>query len=296
MSSMYLKYFFLIYCKILNRYDKNKGVKKIDEQIREPIQLSPDCNKVAYSKLNGKSIDNLTTSDLYIYETGKKSIKILENCFPQYQYNFSWETNGVAYTEVDGETNTFKLYIKNQFKDKELVDEGTAIFPLSYSDNGNILAYEKKDSNLEKSYYYIKKANEKPEHIATSNYFQLMPGNFSAYYIEDDIKAKQIGNLYYKELNKKPVKIATEVKKIISGESIYGYINSLKQKGILFQKNDGAVFLINEKKAPQKMCNLNTDESILLDESAKGFTIVPEREGIIKRGIYDKAKKNYVIK
>lgn len=298
----------------LYRYDKNKGIEKIAEGIKAPIYVSPDGKKIAYSKLNdgsltssdGKKIaysklddNNLTTSDLYIYEIGKTTMKILANCSQQDVYNFSWKTNSVAYTEFNNETNSNKLYIKKQFKDKELVDEGASIYTIFYSDDGNIMAYIKINTTLQTNDYYIKKSGAKSEHIATSKYFEFIPETFSAYYIGDDDKLKQKDNLYYKELNKPPVKIATEVRNIVFdgiGYDYNTYLDSLKQKRILFQKKDGMLFFVNEKKAPQKLGDLKVEEKLLLNGSANGFIIVNQADGKIKKGTYDKAKRSYAIK
>ena len=290
----------------LFRYDKETGTKKIDEQVRLPIYVSPDCKKVAYTKLNGKIDNKDNLSDLYIYEKGQPIIKILENCSEQDIYDFSWKTNAVAFTEINSESNINKIYIKKQSKEKELVDEGLGLFPLFYSDDGNTIAYQKSNSKEQTggaseqiNDYYIKKVGQKPEYIVKSEYFKLMPLSFSAYYIGNYDKAKRSGDLFYKELNKKPVKIAGQVKNIFLEGNHYDYkeyIDSLKQNRIFFQNKDGEIFMVKPRQAPQKICDLKTENNAILQGINKDFTIIPHGTGKITEAIYDKSKKKYTTK
>jgi len=56
------------------------------------------------------------------------------------------------------------------------------------------------------------------------------------------------------------------------------------------------VYLINENKKPQKICKMKIEDSIILNEAGTIFTIFSPGEGKLKSGVYDKAKRSYVIK
>ena len=254
----------------LYKYEKGKGTIKIDENISNNSSFIQNSNKIFYFKVSPASTDLGT---LYSNENGKKTKISNERCKPG-GYNISSDSSTVAYIESDSKTGQDLLYLKKANNKASLVTKNKNLSIVSMSSEGSVIFYTQSDS-VNPSVapeLYSKIVGKAPELISTKvDNFLLSPKDLSIYYIGDNATSNKIGNLYYKELNKKPIKIDTNVLAfnfiydVSSKENIKTYYESINNKEFLYTKrknsSENTIYYSNNNSKPDMLFDLGASES-----------------------------------
>lgn len=267
----------------LYKYTENEGSIKINDNVAPNIEISPDHNKLAYRKVT--NVDNYSC-DLHIYEFDKKDKNILENANFEYVMYYGWDSDSVAWVENQGDN---KLYIKNVNNIKKLVDSSKNIINImKYSVDGKLLAYYKTSKDEDLIDIYLKDIDGATEKISYISDYNPMFKDFSFFYIGEYDEGKNKGNLYYKQLNKKAIKIASGVQKLIGT-----FNNSEKVETMLFQKFNGSSYITSGKDNPLKGENYVNGDKLFFNSSNKSFINIHDLDGEIKRASLNKSKEGY---
>lgn len=268
----------------LYKYTEKKGVYKIDENVRLQLEISPDHNKIAYKKLM-RTVSG--SYDLYIYELNKGSKKILENITLDNPIYYGWDNNSVCWIDNRGESI---LYIKNINKNKEIVDRSpNSIDIMKFSNDGKLICYSKTEKNQSGKQVYFKNIGGMTDKISQVENYSLIQNDFSFFYTDN--KDGNIGNLYFKALNKKAVKIDTKVNKILY------YANSSKGLNkIMFQKFDKNYYIADGKNSPRQIQGYIDGEMLFLNNNANNIIGISQQENEIKEMEFNKKNNIYKIK
>ena len=252
----------------LYKYEENKGIEKIDENVYAALQISDDEKSLAYFKVNGDWHANSPSETLYIYNSGIKT-KISDN-FSQFNMLFSGDSKTIFYVDVDSNNNNVILYEKKLDGTKTKIDSSDNLSLIYASKDGTYVIYSKySDTNRDFPSLYIKKQGHSPELITFSSFtYVINKKNLGIYYIGDYKYGAKTGDLFYKAFDKKSIKLDVNVNSFVyasnTQDDLDYYYNSDK---ILYTKNTSSIsniYYINNFSSPIKLFSPVDEQGILI--------------------------------
>lgn len=226
----------------LYKYDLEKGSTEIDTDVDNNItSFGGKKGAMLYAKA---STTNPNYGTLYLYQNNKIS-KISSDDCKLHEYSFSSDGSTIAYIETDLKTLTDSIYEKKINGKPILIARNTKLNIVAMSSEGSAIFYTQgatNDSNAVVPLALYSKIIGKPSELVTTKVgeYIIVPKDMSVYYIGDYSASKKIGSLYYKELNKKSIKIDHNVYNFqnatIISNKITDYYETINNKEIYYMK------------------------------------------------------------